>query len=319
MRRCRSSSSIRISETARSSSVADSLHLRVLDDARHRHDLVAAHDQRPRLPLRARHLRVDEHVLDLAPPTRQPVAGPPSTHSKPFELRADGPVAPPDFAGQLDRPALEPEALVLAHRLQASAEVDALGADGRREQLGERWRERLASVEGTQEVLVGARMEAAQERQDLLSDQPALRFGVRRVEPELQAGRATVLLSFRAPERQKRMHHPIVARRCDSSRRSARDEPVQGRLDLVRGRLAGGTPAGPGRYSIASTWSEAVWPVARSRSRATERRCSRRPASERPRPSITTTSAPSASVQKRASSSDSAPRSLWFTCNAEAR
>src|SRR6476659_6656155 len=103
MRRWRSSSSIRISVTARSSSVADSFHLRMLDDAGHGHDLVAAHDERPRLALRARHLRVDEHVLNLAPPTRQAVPGPPSAHSKPFEVRADSPVAPLDFAGQLDR------------------------------------------------------------------------------------------------------------------------------------------------------------------------------------------------------------------------
>src|SRR5262252_3490446 len=126
MRRWRSSSSIRISVTARSSSVADSLHLRVLDDAGHGHNLVAAHDERPRLPLRARHLRIDEHVLDLAPPTRQPVPGPPSAHSKPLEARADGPIAPLDLAGQLDRGMLEPEALVLAHCLAAAAEVDAL-------------------------------------------------------------------------------------------------------------------------------------------------------------------------------------------------
>src|SRR5215470_14264149 len=118
----------------------------MLHDAGDGHDLVAAYDERPRLPLRAGHLRVDEHVLDLAPPTRQPVAGPPSAHSKPFELRADSPLAPPDLARQLDRPALEPEALVLAHCLKAAAEVDALRADGRCEQLRERRRERLAGI-----------------------------------------------------------------------------------------------------------------------------------------------------------------------------
>src|ERR1700749_4768956 len=111
MRRWSSSSSIRTSVTARSSSVADSLHLRMLDDAGHGHDLVAAHDERPRLALRARHLRVDEHVLDLAPPTRQAVPGPPSAHSKALEPRGDSPIAPPDLAGQVDRPLLEPEAL----------------------------------------------------------------------------------------------------------------------------------------------------------------------------------------------------------------
>src|ERR1700758_71961 len=117
MRRWRSSSSIRISVTARSSSVADSLHPRMLDDAGHRHDLVAAHDERPGLALRARHLRVDEHVLDLPPPTREPVAWPPSAHSKPFELGADRPLPPADLARQVDGATLEPEAVVLAHRL----------------------------------------------------------------------------------------------------------------------------------------------------------------------------------------------------------
>src|SRR5215475_15682905 len=137
MRRWSSSSSIRTSVTARSSSVADSLHLGMLDDAGHRHDLVAAHDERPRLALRARHLRVDEHVLDLPPPTSQPVAGPPSAHSKPLDVGADSPVAPADLARELDRAALEPEPLVLAHRLHPAAEVDALRTDGGSEQLGE--------------------------------------------------------------------------------------------------------------------------------------------------------------------------------------
>src|SRR5437764_1273515 len=136
MRRWRSSSSIRTSVTARSSSAADSFHLRVLDDAGHGYDLVAAHDERPRLPLRAGHLRVDEHVLDLAPPTREPVAGPPSAHSKPLELGADNPLAPADLPGELDRAVLEPKPLVLAHRLEAAAEIKALRADGRSEQLG---------------------------------------------------------------------------------------------------------------------------------------------------------------------------------------
>src|SRR5437763_5855431 len=155
MRRWRSSSSIRTSVTARSSSAADSVHLRVLDDARHRYDLVTAHDERPRIAVRARHLRVDEHVLDLAPPACQPVAGPPSTHSKPLELRADSPLAPANLAGQLDRAALEPESLMLAHGLEPTAEVDALRADGRSEELSERRWKRGAGVEGGDGVLVG--------------------------------------------------------------------------------------------------------------------------------------------------------------------
>src|SRR5579859_4647283 len=263
MRRWRSSSSTRTSVTARSSSAADNsflrrrqsrhlwvacsvepthaFHLRVLDDAGHGYDLVAAHDERPRLTLRARHLRVDEHVLDLAPPTCQPVAGPPSTHSKPSELRADGPLAPADLAGQLDRAALEPQPLVLAHRLEPAAEVDALRADGRREQLSECRRERLARVQRVEEVLVGRRMEPPEQRQDLLADQAALRAGVRSVAAVVEADLTAVRLRLLAPERKQRMDDAVVAPRSDSRRRSARNEPVEDRLDLIGRRMAGRT------------------------------------------------------------------------------
>src|SRR4051794_40709732 len=63
-------SSIRISPTPRSSSVLvkGRRHPLALDDARHGDDLVAADDERPGLPVGARHLRVDKHVLDLLLP-----------------------------------------------------------------------------------------------------------------------------------------------------------------------------------------------------------------------------------------------------------
>src|SRR4029077_12753189 len=92
-------------------------------EAGHREHLVAAHDERPRLPLGARHLRVDEHVLDLPPPTREPVAWLPSAHSKPSQVGTNSPLAPADLAGELHWPALQPEALVLAPRLGAGAQV----------------------------------------------------------------------------------------------------------------------------------------------------------------------------------------------------
>src|SRR5215468_3478394 len=170
MRRWRSSSSIRTSVTARSSSVALSAYLRMRHDPRHRDDLVPADDERPRLALRPRNLRVDEHVLDLPSPPREPVAWPPSAHSKPWQLGADSPLAPADLACQLDRAALEPEPLVLAHRLEAAAEVDALRPGRRRKQLGQRRRQRFTRVERPEEVLVRSRMEPTQERQDLGSN-----------------------------------------------------------------------------------------------------------------------------------------------------
>jgi hypothetical protein len=56
---------------------------------------------------------------------------------------------------------LEPEPLVLAHRLDAAAEVDALRAGRGSEKLGERGRQCLARVERAEEVLVRRRMKAA--------------------------------------------------------------------------------------------------------------------------------------------------------------
>jgi hypothetical protein len=92
-----------------------------------------------------------------------------------------------------------------------------------------------------QEVLVGRRMQAAQERQDLVADQPPLRVGIRRVEAEVEPGRAAVRLRLRAPERQQRVDKSVGAPRCDACGRAARDEPVEDRLDLIRGGVTGGS------------------------------------------------------------------------------
>src|SRR4051794_7799265 len=113
MRACRRSSSIRISPTPRSSSVADTLctHSLRLDDARHRDDLVAAHHERPAFAVGARDLCVDEHVLDLPRAAGEPVARTPPSYLKPCERRLDAPVPPRDLAAQLDGARLEPESV----------------------------------------------------------------------------------------------------------------------------------------------------------------------------------------------------------------
>src|SRR6478672_3889261 len=129
----------------------------MLDDPGHGDHVVAAHDERPGFPFRLGDLRVDEHVLDLLLPPGEPVPGPPASYLKPFERRADAPLAPADLALDVDRPALEPQTVVLAHHLAAAAEVDALRADRRREQLGERGRQGLAEVESAEDVRVGSR------------------------------------------------------------------------------------------------------------------------------------------------------------------
>src|SRR5438067_12673629 len=126
MRSCRRSASIRTSPTPASTSVCDTgrLHPLGLDDSGHGHDLVPAHDERPGLTVRARDLGVDEHILDLLRAAREPVTGPPAPYLKPWQLRLDPPRAPVDRAAQVLRPVLEPQAVVLAHRLHSPAEID---------------------------------------------------------------------------------------------------------------------------------------------------------------------------------------------------
>src|SRR3954447_14478093 len=114
MRDCSVSSSISVSVIARSNSVADSGYLRVLDDAGNGDHLVPAHHERPGLSVGAGDLGVDEHVLDLLRPAGESVAGPPSSHFQPGAVGADPPLAPLDGSGEVDRAALEPEAVVLA-------------------------------------------------------------------------------------------------------------------------------------------------------------------------------------------------------------
>src|SRR5687767_1176543 len=67
IRACSVGSSISTSPTACSSStwVTFGAHPLGLDDAGNGHDIVAAHDERPRLALGTGDLGVDEHVLDL--------------------------------------------------------------------------------------------------------------------------------------------------------------------------------------------------------------------------------------------------------------
>src|SRR5581483_8142457 len=178
MRSCSRSSSIRISPTASSSwaSLAcDTVrrHPLRLDDARDGDHVVAAHDERPAFTVGARDLRVDEHVLHLLPTACEPVAGPPPPYLKPWEPGLDAPAAELDRAVQRNRAGLEPQAVVLAHGLDAAAEIDALRGGRGVEQLRERGRQRAPLVEHVQDVLARRRMDALEARHDLAADQSA--------------------------------------------------------------------------------------------------------------------------------------------------
>src|SRR5438067_8474191 len=149
MRACSASSSIRISPTPRSSSVADTGHPHPLglDDSRDSDDLVTAHHERPAFAVGAWDLCVDEHVLQFLPAAGESVAGTPPPYCKPWQLGFDAPRPPVDAAAQRDRAALEPEPVVLAHGLDAAAEVDPPRGDGRGEQACKLGGQRLPLVE----------------------------------------------------------------------------------------------------------------------------------------------------------------------------
>src|SRR5207253_4170441 len=219
----------------RRSSLAHRLDPEGLDDPRNRDDLVPAPDEGPRLALRAGNLRIDEHVLDLLPPSGQTVARPPGSHSKAWQVGGDPPRSPADLAAQLHRSVLEPEPVVLADGLQPAAEIDALRAGGGRQQLRDRGRQQRALVERAEEVLVGGRVQPPEQRQDLVADQAALRLRVRGVDAEVELLGPAVGLRLLPPEREQWADDAVLAAHLDPRRTAARDEPVEDRLDLVRG------------------------------------------------------------------------------------
>ena len=96
------------------------------------------------------------------------------------------------------------------------------------------------SLERAQDVLPGGGMDALEQRQDLLADQPAGGRGVRRIGTERKPALAAERLGLLAPERQQRAYHPVLAARLDPLRVAARDEPVEDRLDLIARGVAGG-------------------------------------------------------------------------------
>src|SRR3954451_14451007 len=100
---CRRSSSIRISPTPRSSSVADTLraHSFRLDDPRHCDDLVTAHHARPAFAVGARDLCVHYHVLDLPRAAPEPVARTPPSYLTSCERGVRAQVPPCRLAAEL--------------------------------------------------------------------------------------------------------------------------------------------------------------------------------------------------------------------------
>ena len=210
---------------------------------RHGDDLVSAHDERPRLALRAGNLGVDKHVLDLLPPAGEPVARPPASYLKACQLGFDPPPAPANGPLERDRAALEPGAVVLADELDAVAEIESLRTDGRRDQLGEGRLQGATLLERPQQVRVGGRVKLAQEWQDPVADQASGRVPVRAVRPVREAEGLAVRRGLVPPDRQQGANDAVLALRLDPGRAAACHQPVENRLDLVGSGMAGGSKA----------------------------------------------------------------------------
>src|SRR5215203_5870283 len=236
----RESSSTRTSATLLSSSVwlTNRLHSLGLDDSGHRHHLVPADDERPRLALGSRNLRVDEHVLDLLAATRQVIAGSPPAYLKPLLLGRDPPPAPADLAVEVDRRPFQPCPVVLADDLAPAPEIESLRAVDRLEQADELGRRRLA-VRQAQEIALGGRVKPAEQRQDLVPDQAALRIRIGRVAAEVEGLGEAVGLRLIAPALEERTDDPVGAAPVDLPGRAARDDAVEDGLDLVGRGVAG--------------------------------------------------------------------------------
>src|SRR3954451_2160866 len=224
---------MRISATSRSSSVCDTLgsdSFRV-EHSRNGDDLVAAHDERPRLAGRTGDLCVDEHVLDLLRSTGEPIAGAPCSYLKAWQLRCDPPLAPPHLAVERDRRAFEPDVVVFAHGRETTAEVEAARARRGGEQALER---RRLAVRETEQVAFRPRVQLAEAWKDLVANQAALGAGVRGVAAEREARGRAIRLGLAPPHPQQGTHDAVLQFGLDALGDAARDETVEQRLHLVR-------------------------------------------------------------------------------------
>ena len=134
---------------------------------------------------------------------------------------------------------------MLAHRLDAAAEIDALRADGRVEQLGERGRQRAPLVEHAQDVLARGRDGCARAagrsrcgsgRAPCRGFDESLRHASPRSRQNASVSSRQTQRSGRTTPSARRTSIPFVV--------PARREPVEDRLDLVGERVARSRAAG---------------------------------------------------------------------------
>ena len=243
------------------------------------------------------HLRVDEHALDLLSSSRPArlIAWTPPAYLKPLFLCCDpprGPSAPRwsrasgerssharSYSRTIWRP--RPRSRRTEPSIESSSSTSSGGA--------------VLRCTSREQIALRSRVQPAQEG-----------AGSRRGSGRASSPGSSCRGGSRGPRRgstprcpradgRQRPDDAVGAAPVDLARGAARDDPVEDGLDLVRcGVARRAEPVGRERVADA---------------RATRPRCRRRVPS--------TTSAPRASRQNSASSSDSRPRRPWFTCNGE--
>ena len=115
-------------------------------------------------------------------------------------------------------------------RFEPTGDESSSASAGGRVSRSSSARSRFASAAG---------MDAPQQREHLLADQAADRVAVRRVFPERKTCAQAVASRVFAPDAEQRAHDAVLALDLDALRVSARHEPVEDRLHLVREGVSG--------------------------------------------------------------------------------
>ena len=186
--------------------------------------------------LRPRHLRVHEQILHLLAAPRQVIAGPPGPHLEIVPVRLERPRPPFDRA-------LEPERSVLADGADAAAEIGGLRAGARCEQLRRATpRARAAAAVARRRERAGSPRRRGAAAAAAAGSRPGSalawsRDSSRRPGPAGRELRSTRVVSSRVTS--------SSGRTTPSSRRTLiprveplEHDPVEHRLDLIRGRVS---------------------------------------------------------------------------------
>ena len=252
------------------------------------------------LALRARHLRIHEQVLHLHASFR-PAGRRPASRARRGRAARDSIVQAPQRTAPLaPLVLLQPHLVVLAHRPDAGAEVDPLRpltrASNSANGVSRAWGRRRRSAPA-RACCVAAGVEAR------------AAAGSRRGSGPAPCPDSTCLIAVLEPF--ARQYASVSSRQTSSSGRTTPSSRAPRSRAGARSRRAGS--------STVSTWSDAVWPVARRprRSRPVAELAQLRLRLGPRRLRRRRRRAPRA--QKRASSSDSSPRRPWLTCTAETR